>query len=148
MIEIIVRFQNAPMQHHCALFVVYEHLVCIGPTWGFMSHFSCLQSRLPALRQRRVFDERRRAQGVPAVHHRMLVAAAGRTRQPAAATHHRAQSGRQRPQLPVRQHVRALPEAARVQLGGHPPRPPARRHHGEGLPFELMTSHTLTSALI
>ena len=102
-----------------------------------MTTVHLFQRGLPALRDRPRRDDRRRAQGLPPVHHRLLVAAARGPRQPAAAADDRAEGGRQRLQLPVGEHLRALPEAARLLDGGDPTGATARRHDGEGLPPQL-----------
>jgi hypothetical protein len=61
----------------------FKHLICV-PVYCIV-----LQSWFPASRQRAGVDVRRRTQGLPAVHDRVLVAAAGWSGEPAAASNRR-----------------------------------------------------------
>jgi hypothetical protein len=96
-----------------------------------------LQSRFLAIRGRAGGHERRRAKGVPPVHDRVLVAATGRPRQPPPPADGGAQSGRRRGQLPLGQHLRPLPETARVPDRRNSARAATCCHQGKRLPPEL-----------
>ena len=77
--------------------------------YGYLCN-SCVvfQSWIPAVRQRYVQDEWWRAKVLPTVHDRLLLAATRGPGQPPSSPDGRAESGRQRWQLPLRQHLRAL----------------------------------------
>lgn len=108
---------------------------CLG-SWisGCLCFPYPFQSWIPSTRQRLGWDEQRRAQGFPAVHDRLLIAAARRTRQSPAASDDRPKGRQQRRrQLPVGQHLRTLPQAARIFFGRNTARAPACCHQGEGI---------------
>lgn len=77
------------------------------------------------------------AQGLPAVHHRLLLAAPWWAGQLAPTPDCCAQGGWERLQLPVRQHLRALPQTAWILFRGDPQAPSASSYLWERLPSEL-----------
>lgn len=96
-----------------------------------------LQSRFREIRQRSGRHEQRREEVLPSVHNWLLVVAAGRPRKSAPPPHRGQESRQRRRQLPVRQHVRPLPQAARLLVGRDPPRALACRHQRKRIPSQL-----------